>query len=86
MSDPYASPQVLTQLRQQFLAEASILSRLDHPNLTKVSDYFTQGGNEYLVMDYVEGENLQSVLDRWLQQRRQPLPEASLTSVTRTKP
>jgi len=76
--DPHASPQVLAQLRQQFLAEASILSQLDHPNLPKVSDHFTQGGNEYLVMDYVEGENLQSVLDRWLQQRRQPLPEASV--------
>ncbi len=76
--DPHASPQVLAQLRQQFLAEASILSRLDHPNLTKVSDYFTQGGNEYLVMDFVEGENLQSVLDRWLRQYRQPLPEASV--------
>ena len=73
--DPNATPQALTQLRQQFLAEASILSRLDHPNLPKVSDYFTQANNEYLVMDYVEGENLQSVLDRTLQQTGRPLPE-----------
>ena len=73
--DPTATPQTLAQLRQQFLAEASILSRLDHSNLPKVSDYFTQANNEYLVMDYVEGENLQSVLDRTLQQTGRPLPE-----------
>ncbi|MEI2691323.1 MAG: bifunctional serine/threonine-protein kinase/formylglycine-generating enzyme family protein [Anaerolineae bacterium] len=76
--DPQASPQVLAQLRQQFLAEASILAQLDHPSLPKVSDYFTVGGNEYLVMDFVAGENLQSVLDRWLQQHRQPLPERAV--------
>ena len=46
--------------------------------MPKVSDYFTQANNEYLVMDYVEGENLQSVLDRYLRQYRQPLPEASV--------
>lgn len=76
--DPQASPQALDQLRQQFQAEASVLSQLDHPNLPKVSDYFTQGGNEYLVMDFVAGENLQSVLDRWMQQHRQPLPERTV--------
>ena len=53
--DPSASPQILDQLREQFLAEASILARLDHPNLPKVSDYFTQGSNQYLVMELRRG-------------------------------
>src|SRR5512139_1350699 len=38
---PGISAEALTQAREQFLREASTLARLDHPNLPKVSDYFT---------------------------------------------
>ncbi len=38
---PGMSADALVQARQQFLREASTLARLDHPNLPKVSDYFT---------------------------------------------
>jgi serine/threonine protein kinase len=71
LPDPNASPQALAQARQQFLAEASVLARLDHPNLPKVSDYFSEAGREYLVMDYVAGEDLASTL----QHTGKPLPE-----------
>ena len=37
------------------LREASILARLVHPNLPKVSDSFNQDGRDYLVMDFVPG-------------------------------
>ena len=40
------------QAREQFFREASVLARLDHPNLPKVSDYFSISGCDYLVMDY----------------------------------
>ena len=60
--DPLATPEVRDQARDQFLQEASILAQLDHPNLPKVSDYFTEEGNEYLVMDYVPGDDLQQLL------------------------
>lgn len=69
--DPNASPQVLAQMRQQFQAEARVLARLDHPNLPKVYDYFSAWANEYIVMEYVDGENLASILNR----HRGPLPE-----------
>lgn len=72
--DPTASPQVLTQLRQQFQMEASTLAALDHPNLARVSDYFVERGNEYLVVDYVEGEDLETVLQR----HQGPLPERTV--------
>ncbi len=62
--DPNAKVEVQNQSREQFLAEANILARLDHPNLPKVSDYFVDSDNEFLVMDYVEGEDLQSLLER----------------------
>jgi serine/threonine-protein kinase len=45
-------------LRDQFYREASTLARLDHPNLPKVSDYFSEGDRDYLVMDYVPGPDL----------------------------
>ncbi|HSR31711.1 MAG TPA: serine/threonine-protein kinase [Anaerolineae bacterium] len=38
---PGLSDEALRQARDQFLREASTLARLDHPNLPKVSDYFT---------------------------------------------
>lgn len=70
--DPSASADVQAQSRDQFLAEASVLARLDHPGLPKVSDYFIEGEREYLVMDYVEGEDL----DSRLQRTKAPLDEA----------
>jgi serine/threonine protein kinase len=60
--DPLATPEMRAQAREQFLKEASILAQLDHPNLPKVSDYFSEEGNEYLVMDYVPGDDLYRVL------------------------
>lgn len=58
----------LEQMSEQFRIEASILSRLDHPNLPKVSDYFSTKNREYLVMDFVDGRTLQEILRE--QQRR----------------
>jgi serine/threonine protein kinase len=52
------------QARVQFRHEANILARLDHPNLPKVSDYFSEEGRDYLVMDYVPGEDLRQVIQR----------------------
>lgn len=50
----------------QFHQEASILARLDHPGLPKVSDYFSEedAGRDYLVMDYVAGQNLEQLLKK----------------------
>jgi len=62
------------QAHEQFYREASILARLDHPNLPKVSDYFTQDQREFLVMDFVPGRDLKDLMD---EKRRQgkTLPE-----------
>jgi serine/threonine-protein kinase len=50
------------EARDQFLREATILARLDHPNLPKVSDFFSNGPRDYLVMDYVPGSDLRTLL------------------------
>jgi serine/threonine-protein kinase len=61
--DPDATPQALAQSREQFRREASTLARLDHPNLPKVSDTFTEDGREYLVMDFVSGRDLRQLME-----------------------
>ena len=45
-----------------FRQEAQLLAILDHGNLPKVSDYFTEGGKHYLVMDFVQGRTLEQAL------------------------
>ena len=52
------------EAREQFYREASVLARLDHPNLPKVSDFFSVEDRDYLVMDYVPGDDLKTLMDR----------------------
>ena len=52
----------MREAREQFLREATVLARLDHPNLPKVSDYFSIGTRDYLVMDYVPGKDLRTIM------------------------
>jgi serine/threonine-protein kinase len=61
--DLNADQDVINELQHQFSREASVLARLDHPNLPKVSDYFDEAGHDYLVMDYVSGKDLKMLMD-----------------------
>ena len=72
-----SAPGMEDQAHDQFYREASILSRLDHPNLPKVSDFFNQDGREYLVMDFIPGQDLRQLVE---DARRHDtfLPEASV--------
>jgi serine/threonine protein kinase len=56
--DPNANLHALAQARMQFQREAQVLMGLRHANLPQVYETFSEGGNEYLVMQYVEGRNL----------------------------
>ncbi|MBN1657574.1 MAG: protein kinase, partial [Anaerolineae bacterium] len=69
--------QVITpESQRQFQREAGLLYRMRHPNLPRVIDYFgIPGQGQYLVMDYVEGEDLKQILAR-----RGPVPEAEALS------
>jgi eukaryotic-like serine/threonine-protein kinase len=46
------------QVRAMFLDEAAILARLGHPAVAAVHDFGEEGGNLYLVMEYVAGVSL----------------------------
>jgi serine/threonine protein kinase len=55
-------PEMARQAKEQFQREATVLARLDHPNLPKVSDYFSIDDRDYLVMDYVPGKDLRTLM------------------------
>ncbi|HYP41860.1 MAG TPA: protein kinase [Chloroflexia bacterium] len=61
------------QLLAAFRQEAQILSDLQHPNLPRVTDFFTEGGRPYLVMELIAGESLEKKVDRL---RGQPMEES----------
>jgi len=67
------------EARDQFLREATVLARLDHPNLPKVSDFFSNGPRDYLVMDYIPGKDLRALM---IEARRNKtfLPEKDVLS------
>ena len=59
------------QAMLNFQQEAQMLAQLRHPNLPQVHDYFEDDGRHYLVMGFIEGDSLESIL---LQQGH-PFPE-----------
>jgi methionine-rich copper-binding protein CopC len=65
------SEEAIGASRRQFEREALVLARVRHINLPHVSDHFvTPEGNQYLVMDFIEGEDLAQLVAR-----TGPLPE-----------
>lgn len=48
----------------RFHKEAKIVARLVHPHIVPVYDFSEEGGMPYLVMRYVEGETLKTILRR----------------------
>ena len=61
-TDPITGQLLAEQIRTQFQREAQILASLHHPNLPRVTDYFTEDKLHYLVMDYIEGQTLQEIV------------------------
>jgi serine/threonine protein kinase len=53
-----------TQLDKAFEREAKLLARLHHPVFPTVSDYFADGEGQFLVMQFIPGDDLATLLDR----------------------
>jgi len=63
---------------RQFRQEATILAKLRHPNLPRVIDHFViEDAGEYLVMDYIEGQDL----SEYLEHKGEPLPEEAVVRI-----
>lgn len=54
-----ADPDTLSKFKK----EAELLVKFDHPNIAKGFEYGTYNGLNYLVMEYIDGTSVQSLLD-----------------------
>lgn len=52
------------RLRKQFEREARLLARLHHPALPRVSDHFSEGDDQFLVMQFIPGDDLAEMMAR----------------------
>ena len=52
------------QFLERFKKEARVLAQLLHPNIAVIYNFIEQGGNHFMVMEYVEGTNLDDLLKR----------------------
>lgn len=48
--------------RQRFVQEGEALARFDHPGIVRVHAAFEENGTAYIVMEYLQGRNLEQVL------------------------
>jgi len=58
------------RLRKQFEREARLLARLHHQALPRVSDHFSEGEGQFLVMQFIPGDDLSEMMAR----KRGPFP------------
>ncbi len=57
------SENVFEKYRQAFVKEAKMLATLHHPNIVEVIDIFDENNTSYMVMAFIEGKSLQSIVD-----------------------
>src|ERR1044071_9653936 len=58
------------RMRRAFEREARLLAHLRHPALPKVPDHFDEDGGQFIVMEFISGDDLEMLLA----QRGEPLP------------
>jgi WD40 repeat protein/tRNA A-37 threonylcarbamoyl transferase component Bud32 len=63
MSQRGLQSQELQEAKEAFHREALLLAGLAHPSLPRIYEHFSEGGNWYLVMDFIEGETLEDYLE-----------------------
>ncbi|MGI9168498.1 MAG: protein kinase domain-containing protein [Pyrinomonadaceae bacterium] len=52
------------RLRKQFEREARLLARMHHPALPRVSDHFSEGDGQFLIMQFIAGDDLYEMITR----------------------
>jgi serine/threonine protein kinase len=71
--DTSPEPSVREELNKRFLREAQVSAQLNHPNIVTIHDVISTPRASLIVMEFVEGVSLQSVLEP---KKRLGLPEA----------
>jgi serine/threonine protein kinase len=88
--EPGAHEETFRKGLENFLDEARLLARFEHPSLVKVHRFWTLNGTAYMVMPLYQGETLRNALRRlpgppteaWLKRMLAPLLDA-LASIHR---
>ena len=57
--DP-TSPEERQRAQQRFEEEGRVLASLSHPGVPRIYAFFSEGGRYYIVMEYVQGDNLET--------------------------
>lgn len=73
MLDYFTDAKERAEALQRFNAEAALLQKLTHPRIPRVYSHFTDEGRHYLTMDFVQGEDLEQIVER-----RGALPESTV--------
>lgn len=60
----------------EFLSEATLMARLDHPNIVRIHDFGVEDGKAFICMEYVEGKSLLEQVSE-----TGPLPVAAVLAV-----
>lgn len=55
-----ANPQERQRAQQRFEEEGRTLATLSHPGIPRIYSFIAEGGRYYIVMEYIEGENLET--------------------------
>ena len=77
--DRFTSPEERAQAIEYFQREADTLSQLSHPAIPAIFDRFGEGNCHYLVMDFIEGENLEEILAK----QEGAMPESRVIEIGR---
>ncbi len=62
MVDHFIDPQQRIEANEYFAREADTLAQLKHVAIPAITDRFDQRNRHYLVMEYIEGRNLEEEL------------------------
>jgi serine/threonine protein kinase len=77
MIDLYSESEEHERTLKEFEREASLLATLQHPLIPKVYDYFMQEDRYYLVMEYIDGTDM----NKFLKQMGEKLPESKVIKI-----
>ncbi|MEO6987596.1 MAG: serine/threonine-protein kinase [Aquihabitans sp.] len=72
----HGTPEELEKARQRIRREAEVLRQLDHPGIVTLIDVFDDGDDLVLVMDYLPGGNLYTLVNT-----EGPLPSAQVREI-----
>lgn len=64
MLNPATDPNLRASTLKTFQREANILATLSHPAIPKIFDFFDQNDRAYLVMEYINGSDLELLLSK----------------------